>query len=317
MCSFLGSGFQPHVFNISILFWKFWVDPDRLWSVWPSLLQAACCICPSETPWPLGEPAECPVLSGEVITAGKVVVAIENYFTDASLCLGLLSSWTSRRENSTTLLERQRLSLGHYQVLLTIANKGQIMMQLATFSNYVLHSHCHLFVDSDKANKNTLQESTGEPWCVRRCPADVRTAGTKAWKRQRHCQLARHEGGALLPVQGGSGTQTCRCQAGWAHQGLWWKICPGSFTGEERSFKEEFDQCLFTQLVNLDSPKKALARVLSQHIVPTANLRSPQWCDASIPAGVKMAIILPTGQWYAPSAVINDAWYCMVLHCIA
>ena len=23
---------------------------------------------------------------------------------------------------------------------------------------------------------------------------------------------------------------------------------------------------------------------------------------------IKMAIILPTGQWYAPSAVINDAW---------
>ena len=31
----------------------------------------------------------------------------------------------------------------------------------------------------------------------------------------------------------------------------------------------------------------------------------------------KMAIILPTGQWYAPSAVINDAWYGMVLHGIA
>ena len=31
----------------------------------------------------------------------------------------------------------------------------------------------------------------------------------------------------------------------------------------------------------------------------------------------KMAIILPTGQWYAPSAVLNDAWYCMVLHGIA
>ena len=30
-----------------------------------------------------------------------------------------------------------------------------------------------------------------------------------------------------------------------------------------------------------------------------------------------MAIILPTGQWYAPSAVINDAWYSMVLHGIA
>ena len=32
---------------------------------------------------------------------------------------------------------------------------------------------------------------------------------------------------------------------------------------------------------------------------------------------LKMAIILPTGQWYAPSAVLNDSWYCMVLHCIA
>ena len=30
-----------------------------------------------------------------------------------------------------------------------------------------------------------------------------------------------------------------------------------------------------------------------------------------------MAIILPTGQWYAPSAVLNDAWYSMVFHCIA
>ena len=32
---------------------------------------------------------------------------------------------------------------------------------------------------------------------------------------------------------------------------------------------------------------------------------------------IKMAIILPTGQWYAPSAVINDKWYGMVLHGIA
>ena len=42
---------------------------------------------------------------------------------------------------------------------------------------------------------------------------------------------------------------------------------------------------------------------------------------AMISAMKKMAIILPTGQWYAPSAVINDAWYFMVLqgvlHCIA
>ena len=27
--------------------------------------------------------------------------------------------------------------------------------------------------------------------------------------------------------------------------------------------------------------------------------------------------ILPTGQWYTPSAVINDKWYCIVLHSIA
>ena len=31
----------------------------------------------------------------------------------------------------------------------------------------------------------------------------------------------------------------------------------------------------------------------------------------------KNGLILPTGQWYAPSAVIKDAGYCVVLHCIA
>ena len=31
----------------------------------------------------------------------------------------------------------------------------------------------------------------------------------------------------------------------------------------------------------------------------------------------KNGLILPTGQWYAPSAVINGTWYCMVLHGIA
>ena len=28
----------------------------------------------------------------------------------------------------------------------------------------------------------------------------------------------------------------------------------------------------------------------------------------------KNGLILPTGQWYAPSAVIIDAWNCMVWH---
>ena len=33
--------------------------------------------------------------------------------------------------------------------------------------------------------------------------------------------------------------------------------------------------------------------------------------------GGQNGLILPTGQCYAPSAVINDACYCMVLHGIA
>ena len=32
------------------------------------------------------------------------------------------------------------------------------------------------------------------------------------------------------------------------------------------------------------------------------------------PDRAKNGHILPTGQWYAPSAVVNDEWYCMVLH---
>ena len=32
---------------------------------------------------------------------------------------------------------------------------------------------------------------------------------------------------------------------------------------------------------------------------------------------IKNGLILPIGQWYAPSAVINDTWYCMELHGIA
>ena len=31
----------------------------------------------------------------------------------------------------------------------------------------------------------------------------------------------------------------------------------------------------------------------------------------------KNGLILPTWQWYAPSAVLNDAWYCMAMNGIA
>ena len=37
----------------------------------------------------------------------------------------------------------------------------------------------------------------------------------------------------------------------------------------------------------------------------------------SDPNHYKNGHILPTGQWYAPSAVINDAWYWMVMHGIS
>ena len=32
---------------------------------------------------------------------------------------------------------------------------------------------------------------------------------------------------------------------------------------------------------------------------------------------LKNGLILPTGQWYAPSSVISDAWFCMESHGIA
>ena len=41
------------------------------------------------------------------------------------------------------------------------------------------------------------------------------------------------------------------------------------------------------------------------------------WKEHKLVFKKKMAIILPTGQWYAPSAVIKHAWYCMVFHGIA
>ena len=35
------------------------------------------------------------------------------------------------------------------------------------------------------------------------------------------------------------------------------------------------------------------------------------------PDEAKNCLILPTGQWYALSAVIDDEWYCIVLQGIA
>ena len=61
-------------------------------------------------------------------------------------------------------------------------------------------------------------------------------------------------------------------------------------------------------------PENPMFRKQNEPILKNQNIYKVS-CD---PAKVKMAIILPTGQWYAPSAVIHGvAWYCMVLHCIA
>ena len=51
--------------------------------------------------------------------------------------------------------------------------------------------------------------------------------------------------------------------------------------------------------------------------VPEEYLTLSNHCPKVTEVKDKNGLILPKGQWYAPSAVINDAWYCMVLHCIA
>ena len=62
--------------------------------------------------------------------------------------------------------------------------------------------------------------------------------------------------------------------------------------------------------------KKKVLKGKKTDIEATAII-NPKTGNLALSKGEKMAIILPTGQWYAPSAVITDAWYCMVLHCIA
>ena len=56
---------------------------------------------------------------------------------------------------------------------------------------------------------------------------------------------------------------------------------------------------------------------LSVYMFPCLSVNMCIFCLAGGMYSNKMAIILPTGQWYTPSAIINDAWYCMVLHGIA
>ena len=61
-----------------------------------------------------------------------------------------------------------------------------------------------------------------------------------------------------------------------------------------------------------------IERQISQIHIFSAGYSEPQCRARSDPSGdTKNGHVLPTGQWYAPSAVINDAWYCIVLHGIA
>ena len=77
----------------------------------------------------------------------------------------------------------------------------------------------------------------------------------------------------------------------------------------KRSYKEGRGHPYYT---SGDVPTRCPAEFLSLSIMlkwmTVANNAS------NVITEVKMAIILPTGQWYAPSAVINDAWYWLVLH---
>ena len=43
-------------------------------------------------------------------------------------------------------------------------------------------------------------------------------------------------------------------------------------------------------------------------------LYESEWLEFLRKYSLNPGLTLPTGQWYAPSAVIHDAWYCMVFH---
>ena len=56
---------------------------------------------------------------------------------------------------------------------------------------------------------------------------------------------------------------------------------------------------------------------LSHSQVPRANRRQGGTSLSVSMSNIKNGLLLPTVQWYAPPAVINDAWYCIVLHGVA
>ena len=56
---------------------------------------------------------------------------------------------------------------------------------------------------------------------------------------------------------------------------------------------------------------------LSHSQVPRANRRQGGTSLSVSMYNLKNGLILPTVQWYPPSAAINDAWYCIVLHGVA
>ena len=97
------------------------------------------------------------------------------------------------------------------------------------------------------------------------------------------------------------------------------------------SSSERINRCCFLFFCTFHLSLKRRSISGREHVLPNSKFKearglmrflySSQWHisteESTNNNQRKNSHILPTGQWYAPSAVINDAWYCMVLHCIA
>ena len=75
--------------------------------------------------------------------------------------------------------------------------------------------------------------------------------------------------------------------------------------------------CWLSSFVTLALTRLVVRVVRGLHKCIMQAIIHPPCTEHQLKAQDKNGHILPTGQWYAPPAVINDEWYCMILHGIA
>ena len=80
----------------------------------------------------------------------------------------------------------------------------------------------------------------------------------------------------------------------------------------QRLISQQLQTCITLPLINFQNLRGNIANTSIAPIRITRKLTLDylDYLD-------KNGHILPTGQWYAPSAVINNVWRCIVLHGIA